>query len=81
MKMLTVPTTFLSAFLAIVPATTALAQTSGTERLATVSACGSTLSDMEQTVQAKMESMGGSRYVITSARMGNRTTGTAIIYK
>ncbi|WP_366509426.1 YdgH/BhsA/McbA-like domain containing protein [uncultured Pluralibacter sp.] len=36
---------------------------------------------MEQAVHAKMDKMGGSHYVITSARMGNRTAGTAIIFK
>lgn len=78
MNIFTVRTTFLTALLVLVPAAGALAYSTP---LGTVSAYGSTLDEMEQAVHAKMDKMGGSHYVITSARMGNRTAGTAIIYK
>ncbi len=81
MNIFTVRTTFLTALLVLAPATGALAHSTEGSRFGTVSACGSTLDEMEQAVHAKMDKMGGSHYVITSARMGNRTAGTAIIFK
>ncbi|BDH43969.1 hypothetical protein TUM12370_00130 [Salmonella enterica subsp. enterica serovar Choleraesuis] len=73
----------LSAILLAAPLSSAWANNSATpdEAMGTVSASASTLSEMEQAINVKTQKMGGSHYKITSARMGNRTTGTAIVYK
>lgn len=51
------------------------------QRIGHISAWGKSLSDMTAQLAEKAESAGASHYVITSARVGNRTYGTAVIYR
>lgn len=46
-----------------------------------ISAWGDNLSDMTSQLAIKANAAGASRYVITSAHVGNRTYGTAVIYR